>query len=89
MNAMGTDVTAEIIGKDASIGNSGMAFTPHSHTSVSALIPKCAKLGGQDLNGGSEGTGKGARFYIVDGLGLYGIVCIEQRLPCYHSWGSG
>ncbi|CAN0542915.1 unnamed protein product, partial [Laminaria digitata] len=29
LNAMGTDVTSEIIAEDASIGNAGMAFAPH------------------------------------------------------------
>ena len=35
VNALGTDVTSEIAGKDASIGNFNMAFTPHAHTDVS------------------------------------------------------
>lgn len=35
MNAMGTDVTSEIMGEEASIGNSNMAFAPHPHTDVS------------------------------------------------------
>lgn len=36
MNAMGTDMTSEIIGEDASVGgNSGMSFSPHSHSEVS------------------------------------------------------
>ena len=35
MNVMGTDVTSEIIGEDASMGNSGMTFNPHTHSDVS------------------------------------------------------
>lgn len=35
INAMGTDITSEIMGEEASIGNSNMAFTPHPHTDVS------------------------------------------------------
>ena len=34
MNVMGTDVTSEIIGEEASIGNSGMAFDPYTHSAV-------------------------------------------------------
>lgn len=34
VNAMGTGVTSEIMGEEASIGNSNMAFTPHVHTEV-------------------------------------------------------
>ena len=39
MNVMGTDVTSEIIGEDASIGNSGMTFDPHTHSDVSDRSP--------------------------------------------------
>lgn len=34
INAMGTDVTSEIMGEEASIGYSNMAFSPHFHTEV-------------------------------------------------------
>ena len=37
INALGTDVTSEMLGKDASIGNFNMAFTPHAHTEVSMV----------------------------------------------------
>ena len=36
MNALGTDVTSEITGDEASIGNFKRAFTPHTHTDVSS-----------------------------------------------------
>ena len=36
MNILGTDVTSEIIGDVASIGNFNRAFTPHTHTNVSS-----------------------------------------------------
>lgn len=70
-NAMGTDVTAEIIGKDDSIGNYGMAFSPHSHTSVSVGVPKCSRIVGQDITGEPEGTEEWAMLHAVDRLGLY------------------
>lgn len=59
LNAMGTDVTAEIIGKDASIGNSSMTFAPHSHTSVSSRIQSLARLIGQVMRRGPGGKGRG------------------------------
>lgn len=44
INAMGTDITAEILGESTSIGNSKSAFAPHTHTDVSS----CMIFGGQE-----------------------------------------
>lgn len=33
-NAMGTDVTSEIMGEEGSMGNTSMSFSPHRHTEV-------------------------------------------------------
>lgn len=38
MNSIGTDVTSEIIGEDASVGNYSMAFAPHPHSDVSSTF---------------------------------------------------
>eukprot|EP00904_Undaria_pinnatifida_P011388 jgi/Undpi1/737/HiC_scaffold_10.g04201.m1 len=45
MNAMGTDVTSEMIGEDASIGNSNMAFAPHPHTDTALEIARSLVVG--------------------------------------------
>ncbi|CAM9174754.1 unnamed protein product, partial [Laminaria digitata] len=45
MNAMGTDVTSEIIGEDASIGNSNMTFAPHAHTDTALEIARSLVVG--------------------------------------------
>ena len=38
MNSMGTDMTSEMIGEDASVGNSSMTFAPHPHSDVSSAL---------------------------------------------------
>ncbi|CAM9317590.1 unnamed protein product, partial [Sphacelaria rigidula] len=45
LNAMGTDVTSEIVGEEASIGNSNMAFFPHRHTDTALEIARSLVIG--------------------------------------------
>lgn len=58
MNSMGTDVTSEIIGEDASVGNSSMAFAPHPHSDVSSALGSEAgavERGTSIIGGGGRG----------------------------------
>lgn len=43
-NAIGTDVTSEILGEEASMGNGNMTFPPHDHTEVYAFWRNCPVL---------------------------------------------
>lgn len=75
MNSMGTDVTSEIIGEDASVGNSSMAFDPHPHTDVSSALGSEARVverGTAIIGGGVGGT---LRLLTV----FYCIGCVELR----------
>lgn len=66
INCVGTDVTSEIIGEDASIANSGMFFAPHHHTDVSSAVGSEAGVVKRRIR--MIGGGLGATLRTVDRL---------------------
>ncbi|CAN0274282.1 unnamed protein product, partial [Ectocarpus sp. 12 AP-2014] len=45
INAMGTDVTSEFLGENASVGNPGTVYEPHPHTDTALEIARSLVAG--------------------------------------------